>query len=711
LPFLFAVRTVETLDNNGRFTLSPATDCSVPPEAIVGAAVTPATVPLGQPVWGIADLHTHPFSYLGFGGKAFWGAAFSRFGLEHALRRCDCLGHGVVPCLTGEQLDCLREALSQCTLGNLIECLPAAVIACGPLALDNLVHGPNGLLDLVGNIGSGLDPLTGHATGGYPSFEGWPGYKNINHQQMYYKWIERSYLGGLRLMVMHAVNNEAIGRKYFTGTIYPTNDMEAVDLQIAAVKELEAFIDWQSGGPGQGWFRIAYTPQQARQIISNGKMAVVLGIEVSSLFGCRNPGDCSQDYVAQQLRRYYDLGVRQLFLIHHFENGFGGPALFHPSSNVGNRVITGHWFRHVVQCPESSFDANSLRDLESVVSLWGPALLFTGELPPLYQPLADPEEGGHCDSLGLTDLGRFAIHEMIRLGMIIEVDHQSWAAISNTLEIVEANNYPVVSSHSHAHALATNMSERTHFSLNPDQMRRVRDLGGLIAPAISQSAVSNYTGAVPNDCDGSSTSFAQVYLYTVDQIQGGPYLHAVAVGTDFSGFGKHPRPRFSLSEGCSNELVNLVQVTYPFPVDNRVGTGQFDRTQAGEKVYDINTNGLAHIGLLPDFIQELKNIGLSNADLEPLFRSAEAYLQMWERIANRPQLAITFVPGPPGSPGAITLSWPLGGSGYALECTTTLSGSPVPWVTVTLPLTTNGMTVTLTLPSPAGTSFYRLRRL
>jgi hypothetical protein len=30
------------------------------------------------------------------------------------------------------------------------------------------------------------------------------------HQQMYYRWLERAYRGGLRLMVMLAVNNEVI---------------------------------------------------------------------------------------------------------------------------------------------------------------------------------------------------------------------------------------------------------------------------------------------------------------------------------------------------------------------------------------------------------------------------------------------------------------------------------------------------------------------
>jgi hypothetical protein len=41
--------------------------------------------------------------------------------------------------------------------------------------------------------------------------------------------------------------------------------------------------------------------------------------------------------------------------------------------------------------------------------------------------------------------------------------------------------------------------------------------------------------------------------------------------------------------------------------------------------------------LLPDFIEDLKRAGLGDRDLDPLFRSAEAYVAMWERIDNGPE--------------------------------------------------------------------------
>jgi hypothetical protein len=44
--------------------------------------------------------------------------------------------------------------------------------------------------------------------------------------------------------------------------------------------------------------------------------------------------------------------------------------------------------------------------------------------------------------------------------------------------------------------------------------------------------------------------------------------------------------------------------------------------------FDINLDGLAHYGMLPDMLQDLKNVRLS---LDGFFRSAEAYIRVWER--------------------------------------------------------------------------------
>jgi microsomal dipeptidase-like Zn-dependent dipeptidase len=54
-------------------------------------------------------------------------------------------------------------------------------------------------------------------------------------------------------------------------------------------------------------------------------------------------------------------------------------------------------------------------------------------------------------------------------------------------------------------------------------------------------------------------------------------------------------------------------------------------TKDGPRDFDFNIDGLAHYGLLPDFFQDLKNIGLNASYLTPLFNSAYNFMRMWSK--------------------------------------------------------------------------------
>ena len=51
----------------------------------------------------------------------------------------------------------------------------------------------------------------------------------------------------------------------------------------------------------------------------------------------------------------------------------------------------------------------------------------------------------------------------------------------------------------------------------------------------------------------------------------------------------------------------------------------------GGRDFDFNLDGLAHYGMFPDLIQDLKNQGLNAQQLKPLFLATEQYLQLWEK--------------------------------------------------------------------------------
>ena len=72
-------------------------------------------------------------------------------------------------------------------------------------------------------------------------------------------------------MVADTVNNSVLCSLPTQVNTSSCNDMDVVRRQVKKTKELEAFIDARHGGPGKGWFRIAYTADEARQYIEQGE--------------------------------------------------------------------------------------------------------------------------------------------------------------------------------------------------------------------------------------------------------------------------------------------------------------------------------------------------------------------------------------------------------------------------------------------------------
>src|SRR5205085_1620917 len=70
-------------------------------------------------------------------------------------------------------------------------------------------------------------------------------------------------------------------------------------------------------------------PTDARRVINSGKLAVVLGVEISEVLGCGNTDgtpDCDRPQIDRELDELYRLGVRSLFPVHKFDNALGGTA-------------------------------------------------------------------------------------------------------------------------------------------------------------------------------------------------------------------------------------------------------------------------------------------------------------------------------------------------------------------------------------------------
>lgn len=607
---------------------------------------------LESPLRGYADLHLHLFANLAHGGGVLAGDPYDPVGGINAALREDY----------GTDLDLVGK--DGADLG------PPTCPAFLPLCGQYLFHGDHLLLGAGSDqIGAGTKDggdrflMGAESNLGAPIFNGWPTWNSTTHQQAYHVWLERAWRGGLRLTVMLAVTNEALclTNKRMRGTDC-TDGMAAIDAQLAEARDFEAFIDSLAGGTGLGWFRIVTSPEEARKVISAGKLAVVLGIEMDNLFNCkfdeRDPdsGVCTTDSVRDLVAQYHALGVRHIFPVHNFDNAFGSPATWQDAIHAGNRGVEGRWW-DAEACPEVGYgfklnDGFGTSLFNLVMSLFGFDVL---EVPPPHAGTTS------CNQRGLTALGESLIHDLIDYGMVIDIDHMSVHALDETLAIAESFDppYPVVASHVQFFDL-NDESIRHERMRTREQLERIRDVGGMVAAMLKDDVQDTDNigrkfnlpyGSVADDCRHSSRTFAQMLQYAVD-VMGGP----VAFGSDFNGVAGHVGPRFG-SEGCGGDpglgtgpefpartaerraqLVASDQLEYPFVLD---GFGSFTRQKTGDKTFDFNVDGLAHVGLLPDLVADLRGIGLGDRDLEPLFHSAEAYVDLWERAEAVPEPGAT----------------------------------------------------------------------
>lgn len=206
--------------------------------------------------------------------------------------------------------------------------------------------GTGALLEAIvggGDLAAGRD--------GWPTFRTWPTYNSELHEQAYYRFVERAWRGGLRVINALLVSNRVIAELY-SGMSKRIDEMDEVRVQHRFVHRMQDYIDRECGGPGKGWFRIARTPADVRTVAADGKLAVVLGVENSELFGGRivdGRPQCTADDVDRGLDEMVSLGINNLFPVHKFDNAFGGtrfdPGVTGIAINIGNRLSTGRFWR------------------------------------------------------------------------------------------------------------------------------------------------------------------------------------------------------------------------------------------------------------------------------------------------------------------------------------------------------------------------------
>jgi hypothetical protein len=140
----------------------------------------------------------------------------------------------------------------------------------------------------------------------------------------------------------------------------------------------------------------------------------------------------------------------------------------------------------------------------------------------------------------------------------------------------------------------------SHSWSTPDAYPRISELGGYIAPYA-----------------GDSTGFVKKWEYHVGRADR-RYYFGLGFGADINGLGAQGDPR---GEDARKP------VTYPF---RGLGGVTVHRQVSGKRVYDINVDGVAHYGLYPDWVEDLRKLAGDDI-VQDMARGAEAYLLTWER--------------------------------------------------------------------------------
>jgi microsomal dipeptidase-like Zn-dependent dipeptidase len=408
-----------------RLDRRPPGTLPLPVPAGPAGPVAPSEPP--PPLFGYADLHTHPASFLGFGGTEdgrkgmMWGrpAVGEAYRDQTARERFQA---GVPKTHARSSDDMIQEKLREVIIGS-----------------------ADGRTNLA------------HARHGADSFETWPNSMLVSHQQIDVDWLRRAHAGGLRVIVASAVDNEIVDTTYdwslgnllsvadpfFRGeAIRDALGMPDPEFSFNVARQQLEFINLMVD-ENRDFMEIALSGADARRIVEQGKLAVILGLELDTL----SP--------AQFRDLIENFNVRLVTPIHFVDNEIGAAAAYEFMFSLLSGIL-GSDGQPYSLIPDENLDFFINQELGDGLSELNRLTASTlgweaiGEACPASSRAADGRLGciGRRNRDGLTPEGVELMNWMLGMGVFIDLAHMSQNSQITTLELATAKQCPVVNTHS-----------------------------------------------------------------------------------------------------------------------------------------------------------------------------------------------------------------------------------------------------------------------
>ena len=401
---------------------------------------------------------------------------------------------------------------------------------------------------------------------------------------MWVDWIRRAYDGGLRVIVALAVNSKTLGDMTAGPGDYATDDKSSADRQIKETKDFVARHDFME---------VAYSAADLERIVRANKLAVVLGIEVDNIGNLHTVRPLKNAQISAEITRLYAEGVRYIFPIHLVDNPFGGTAAYLDTFNYSNYHLTGRFWDLRCSNPADSIDYAFNPMSKDFFAVAGLAVKLNLDMafrnPPNYPKCA--KGTGQVNKRGLTPEGIFALKEMMRRGMLIDIDHMSQESANQALQAAEAvpGGYPLNSGHN-------GLRSHNERAFTAAQYARIAKLHGMAGV-------------------GSADTDAYMWIQEYDRVIKAMGNNAVAgFGTDTNG----------LAIGMPHRRGSQVRYDKSFP-----------KSSLGTKSWDYNTDGVVHYGMLADFLKDARTApGGANLIDNNLMSGAEYFGQTWQKCES-----------------------------------------------------------------------------